>query len=170
MVPAAAPAVDTVNVAVLAPGATTTLEGTVAKVELLVSFTFTTPTVGAGVPSVTVPAIVLPPNVEGGFKVTDVTTGGLIVSFPLTDAPFNSAINVTMVVDPTDWVFTAKDADIFPAGIANGFGNWIMPRLVAKLIPKPPVGAGLEIVTVAVVGVNPTTTFGLKVRDTSDGA
>jgi hypothetical protein len=69
--------VETVNVALVAPGATVTLDGTVAtEVSLLESATCAPPD-GAGPLSVTVPAEESPPVTVVGFSVSeDRETGG----------------------------------------------------------------------------------------------
>ena len=76
---AASGVVDTVNVAVDCPTGTTTELGTVAAALPLDSAT-AVPPVGATPESVTVPVDVFPPNTEVGFKVTETSVAGLIVS------------------------------------------------------------------------------------------
>ena len=62
--------VDTVKVAVICPWTTDTLEGTVARLELLDNVT-DVPPAGAGLSRVTVPVEEEPPCTVVGFKVSD---------------------------------------------------------------------------------------------------
>lgn len=68
MVDAATALVLTVNVALVAPAATVTLEGTLAAVVLLLERVTCAPPVGAGPLSVTVPAEEFPPVTLVGFS------------------------------------------------------------------------------------------------------
>jgi hypothetical protein len=61
----------TVNVALVAPAATVTLEGTLAAVVLLLESVTCAPPVGAGALSVTVPVEEFPPVTLGGFSVSE---------------------------------------------------------------------------------------------------
>jgi hypothetical protein len=71
--------VATLNVAVDAPAATVTLDGTVAAARLDESSTMRPP-VGAGPESVTVPVAVFPPRTDAGETVTLDATGATTVS------------------------------------------------------------------------------------------
>jgi hypothetical protein len=61
----------TVNVALVTPAATVTLEGTLAAVVLLLESVTCAPPVGAGALSVTVPVEEFPPVTLGGFSVSE---------------------------------------------------------------------------------------------------
>jgi hypothetical protein len=65
----------TVNVALVAPGAIVTLEGTLAAVVLLLERATCAPPAGAGPLSVTVPVDELPPTTLVGFNVNEVSVG-----------------------------------------------------------------------------------------------
>jgi len=80
-------AVVTLNVAVVLPAATVTVDGTVATTELLLSET-TVPPLGAILESVTVPVTCEPPLIVFGDKTTLVTRGAVIFSVPLAIRPF----------------------------------------------------------------------------------
>lgn len=67
MVEAATALVLTVNVALVAPAATVTLEGTLAAAVLLLESVTCAPPVGAAPSSVTVPMEEFPPVTLGGF-------------------------------------------------------------------------------------------------------
>jgi hypothetical protein len=67
--------VDTVNVAVVLPGGTVTLPGTVATAVLVLDSVTTTPPAGAAALSVTVPVDVPPPETLIGSTLSDVTPG-----------------------------------------------------------------------------------------------
>jgi hypothetical protein len=72
----------TVKVAVVAPAATVTFAATVAAAVLLLDSATAIPPVGAGPFRVTVPVEFLdPPVTDVGFRETDKTAGGLIVSW-----------------------------------------------------------------------------------------
>ena len=73
--------VVTGNVAVILPPGTVTLAGTVATEGLLLDSVTTTPPLGAGPLSVTVPVEPLPPTTEDGLKdrETSATGGGFTV-------------------------------------------------------------------------------------------
>ena len=80
---AATGALATVNVAVLAPEATVTLAGTVATEVLLLLIVTRAPPDGAGPFSVTVPVDDLPPRIDIGVNVTELSvaaTAGVTVS------------------------------------------------------------------------------------------
>ena len=65
----------TVNVALVAPAAIVTLEGTLAAVVLPLERATCAPPAGAGPLSVTVPVDELPPTTLVGFNVNEVSTG-----------------------------------------------------------------------------------------------
>ncbi len=71
MVEVATALVPTVNVALVAPAATVTLEGTVAAVVLLLESVTCAPPAGAGPLSVTVPVEEFPPVTLVGFSETE---------------------------------------------------------------------------------------------------
>jgi len=72
--------VVTVKVAVVVPGATVTLDGTVATVVLLLESWTVTPVGGAEPLSVTVPVDGLPPTIFDGFNFNEDNVGGVIVN------------------------------------------------------------------------------------------
>jgi len=75
VVDAATALVLTVNVALVAPAATVTLEGTLAAVVLLLESVTTAPPVGAAPLSVTVPVEEFPPVTLVGFSVNEESVG-----------------------------------------------------------------------------------------------
>jgi hypothetical protein len=66
----------TVNVALVAPAATVTLNGTIAAAVLLVESATVAPPAGAGPLNVTVPVEGVPPMTLVGFSVSDERVGG----------------------------------------------------------------------------------------------
>ena len=72
-----------VKVAELVPAATVTLDGTFARVELLLASVTTVPLAGAAFVRVTIPLEFTPPTAVDGLSVSDASTagvGGLTVS------------------------------------------------------------------------------------------
>ena len=76
MVDAATALVLTVNVALVAPAATVTLDGTLAAVVLLLESATGAPPAGAAPLSVTVPVEEFPPLTLVGFSATEERVGG----------------------------------------------------------------------------------------------
>jgi len=76
VVDAATARVLTVNVAVVAPAAAVTLDGTVAAAVLLLESATVAPPAGAGPLNVTVPVEGVPPMTLVGFSVSDERVGG----------------------------------------------------------------------------------------------
>lgn len=72
----ATPLVLTVNVTLVAPAATVTLDGTLATVVLLLESVTSAPPAGAGPLSVTVPVEELPPVTLVGLRVIEARVGG----------------------------------------------------------------------------------------------
>ena len=81
------------------------------------------------------------------------------------------AVTVTVVAVPTGSVVRVKVVVVAPAGIVTVAGT--VPTAVLlelRATTKPPVGAGLEIVTVPVEVTPPSTVVGEKERLTAVGA
>jgi len=76
VVDAATPLVLTVNVALVAPAATVTLEGTVTAAVLLLESATCAPPAGAAPLNVTVPVEELPPVTLVGFSPSEARVGG----------------------------------------------------------------------------------------------
>lgn len=79
--------VFTVKVALVAPAATVTLEGTLAAPVLLLESMTCTPPAGAGPLSVTVPVEELPPVTVEGLSVSEERLGGITVSEAVSVTP-----------------------------------------------------------------------------------
>ena len=155
------------NVADVFPARIVTEAGVVA--EPLALRLMTNPPIGAVVPIVTVPVEVFPPTTDVGLRVSDSSKGGLIVSVPLTVFPFSFAEIVATVIDATETVFTVNVALVFPLEIVTIAGTVAAPVLLLRLTTRPLDGASLEIVTVPVEDVRPTTVVGLSVTDVTVG-
>jgi hypothetical protein len=115
-------AVLTVNVALVAPAATVTLAGTVARAVLLLVSVTTAPPDGAALASVAVPCEVLPPATVDGLSVIaeSVAGGGAAgVTVKLADCvtPPPDTEMVTTVVVVTAVVKMLNPPLVFPAGI-----------------------------------------------------
>ena len=111
----------------------------------------------------TVAVVALPPMTDFGAAIdTDVTVGGVTVS----GAVFVTAPNVAEIVAVTDessaTVVTGNVAVVAPAATVADAGT-VIPAATLSLesvIVVPPVGAGLEIVTVPAAPAPPSTLAG----------
>lgn len=156
-----------VNVALVNPAGTVTLDGTlVAAVLLLVSAT-TAPPAGAGPLSVTVPAEELPPVVLDGFIASEVSTGGSTVIVAVCVTPLNAAEMVAVVAALTAFVVAANVVLVVPSAIVTVAGTLTDRSLLESETTAPPVGAGPLIVTVPAEELPPVTSAALSVTEES---
>ena len=127
---------------------------------------------GAGPFKVSVAPIALPPTTDFGDAIVSVSAGGVTVSGAVKLPPFRLALMFAFTVDDTGVVETVK-VPVVCAPAIEAVPRTVTPFTVLSLetvTVKPPVGAGLEIVTVPVDGLLPTTVVGLSARLTSVGA
>ena len=111
--------------------------------------------------SVTVPVDPVPPGTVGGFSVTDRTVGALIPRLVVTVVPFNVPDSVVDVFAATAVVPIVKVPVVAPAAIVAVAGMVTVAPDWPRVTVRPPVGAGLLMVTVPVALVPPRTGFGL---------
>ena len=154
--------VFTVNIALVNPAGTVTLDGTVATEVLLLESATTAPPAGAGPLRTTVPVEEPPPVVLDGFSVSEVRTAGSTVIAAVCAAPPNTAETVDVVAAATGLVLTANVALVVPSGMVTDAGTVTDGSLLNKEITAPPVGAGPFMVTVPVDKLPPVTFAGLK--------
>jgi hypothetical protein len=153
--------VVTLKLAVVAPTATVTVEGTVATdVRLLESVT-TAPPVGAGPLSVTVPVDGEGPRTVAGFKVTELSVGAVTVKV-VVRVVLRVAVMVDEALVATGLVATMKAAVVaFAATVTLGGTVAAAVLLLDSVTTAPPAGARPFKVTVPVVEVPPITEEGL---------
>jgi len=132
----------------------------------------TSPPAGAGLEIVTVPVVALPPTTEVGLTVTPTIVGAVTVSAADRVAVPSAAVIVAERFAATAVVLTVNAPIVWPAAIVKLVATVTPPEVLslAKAIARPPVGAALEIVTVPVELVPPTTEVGLSTRAVSLGA
>jgi hypothetical protein len=165
---AATALVVTVKVALLAPAATVTLEGTLAAVVLPLESVTCAPPGGAGPLSVTVPVEEFPPITLVGFSVSDVRVGGgggagVTVSEADVVAPLKVAEMATVTDAATALVLTVKVALVDPAATVTLGGTLATVVLLLESVTcAPPVGAGPLSVTVPVEEFPPVTLVGFS--------
>ena len=111
--------------------------------------------------SVTVPVDPVPPGTVGGFSDTDRTLGALIPRLVVTVVPFNVPDSVVDVFAATAVVPIVKVPVVAPAAIVAVAGMVTVAPDWPRVTVRPPVGAGLLMVTVPVALVPPRTGFGL---------
>jgi len=143
----------TVKVALVAPLAKVTVDGTVAAaVLLLVSVTRRCVVVpAAGAVKVTVAVeLAIPPRTLVGFSVMEATCGGVRIRVSVLETPLLVAVMVTVVVDPTEMLVTVKVALVAPAGMVTLAGVVVDALLSDKVTTAPAASAGLSSVTVPV--------------------
>jgi hypothetical protein len=151
-----------VNVAVVLPCGTVTLDGTEAAVVLSLDRVTSAPPVGAAVPSVTVPVeLVWPPTTDVGLRLKDRTLRTVRVAVRVV-APF-VAVMTTEVSEATAEVVTVKLAVVDCSGTVTLVGTVATAvLLLERLITSPPGGAAPVSVTVPVEGAPPFTLVGLS--------
>ena len=150
-----------VNVAVVDPPGTTVLEGTVATLVFPLESVTTAPAAGAGPLSVTVPVDGLPPRTELGLNVTELSVAAVTPKFALRVALPYVPEMVTVVLDATGTVLTAKVAVVLLAGIVTDAGTAATELLLLESnIVAPLAGAGPLSVTVPVDGLPPGSEVG----------
>jgi len=149
----------TVNVAVVAPAATTTVAGTVAF-ELLDERLTVVPLGPACPLNVTVPVDVLPPITDVGERARPDSPAGLTVKGAVSVVPFKVAEIVAVTVLATPLVFTVKVTVVWPLNTVAEFGTVALALFDDSETTVPPVGAGPFRVIVPVDEAPPMTVVG----------
>src|SRR5918999_1031931 len=157
------------KVALVAPGGTVMLAGTVVAGELADNET-AAPSLGAASFNVTVPVDELPPTTLVGLTASVDSATGLtlitekrVVSRCVAESP-------TLVVVEEENVEIVKLPLVSPAGIVILGGTLATEGTsLERVTTSPPAGAGSGSVTVPVDGLPPTTVFGFTVKDESVG-
>lgn len=156
--------VVTVKVAVVAPEATVTVDGTEAAL-LLVDRLITNPPTGAGELIVTVPVEFDPPTGFVGATVTEDRLGAWTVRLRLTEDPELFPAVITAITSvATREVVIVNVVEFSPAGIVTVAGTWALMLLLPSESSSPPGGATSfpAKLTVAVEDVPPGTDAGLR--------
>lgn len=156
--------VVTVKVAVVAPEATVTVDGTEAAL-LLVDRLITNPPTGAGELIVTVPVEFDPPTGFVGATVTEDRLGAWTVRLRLTEDPELFPAVITAITSvATREVVIVNVVEFSPAGIVTVAGTWALMLLLPRESRSPPGGATSfpAKLTVAVEDVPPGTDAGLR--------
>ena len=163
------------KVALVAPAATVTLEGTLAAVVSLLESVTCAPFAGAGPLSVTVPVEdCAPPTTLVGFSVNEESVGGgggagVTVSDADLVAPLKEAEMVAVVEAATALVLTVNVALLAPAATVTLEGTLAAVVLLLESVTcAPPVGAGPLSVTVPVEEFPPVTLVGFSESEERD--
>ncbi len=160
------------NVPVVAPAAIVTVVGfgTVADALSLPTVTVNPP-LGAALLIVTVAVLAAPPVTVVGDKPMLTSVGGVIESGADTDCDPKDAVILAVVDVPTGEVETPNVPVVWPAAIVivAGFGTVADALSLATPTVRPLAGAGLLIVTVAVLVAPPATVDGDRAMLTSVG-
>ena len=154
--------VGMLKVAVVAPAATVTDDGTVAD-RLFELTERTIPPVGAGPFSVTMPTLGKPPSTVVGLSVSVDGLGALMVSDAVLVPLPRVAVITAEVDEATGVVVTENVADELPALTVTEPGTVAMALPEVKLTVVPPVGAIPCNVAVPVEDVPPMTLAGARV-------
>ena len=160
--------VVTVNVAEVAPAATTMLEGSEA-LELLDVRSTIIPPVGETPFSVTVPVAEVPPVTDAGEILTVNNAGGVTVSVVVTEVDAIAAVTVAETLVAVGLVVIVKFPVIAPAATVTDAGVTALALLELRLTTDPPVGAGPLSVTVPVELLPPTTEVGATETEAGTG-
>jgi hypothetical protein len=157
--------VVTVKVAVVLPGATVTVPGTVATDVRLLESATTTPPVGAAPESVTVPVDGAGPLTVVGFRLSALTVGTLTVKFAVRAAPYVAEM-VAVAVVATGLLVTVNVADVAFAGIVTLAGTLAAAVLLLDRVTTAPLaGAGPLKVTAPIEEAPPMTAVGFRLND-----
>jgi hypothetical protein len=157
---AATAEVLTVNVAVVAPAATDTEDGTWEAELLDWRETEIDPPVGAGPFKVTVPVDGLPPTTEVGLTVTLVTVGAWMVNGAVLETGPSVALMFAVASAPTALVVIVNVPVFAPAAIVTDPGTVALALSELSVTTEPPVGAGELSVRVPVEELPPRTVVG----------
>ena len=159
-----------VNVALFAPAAIVTLDGTRAAEMLLLPSATEAPPGGAAPLSATVPVELLPPTTELGDLLTEDNDAAVTVRVALALTP-SVAVMTEVVVEDTPSVATVNVVDVLPAGTVTLPGTVATVRLpLTSPTTAPPLGAAPFSRTVPVELLPPTTLVGLsETEETSAG-
>ena len=161
------------NVALVCPACTVTLDGTVATDVLLLDRFTLAPPEGAAPVNVTVPVELFPPLTLVGFSVSEESVtlplAGVIVSDAFCELLPSVAVITAVVVLVTDVVVTVKFADVEPPGTVTVLGTLAAELLLLKLTTLPPEGAAELKVTVPIELLPPTTLVGFNVTEETVG-
>ena len=132
-----------VNVAVVAPAATVTVDGTLAAVALLPS-TITAPPEGAGALNVTVPCVEVPPVIvaTGTVSASNAAGAGDTLNVAVfVAAPYNAVMTTSVGVVTGD-VVIVNAALVAPAATVTDAGvDAVDARLLEMAMTAPPGGA-----------------------------
>lgn len=158
--------VATVNVAVVAPAGTVTLEGKVADAVFELESVTVRPPVGAGPVRVIVPVDRAPPVRAAGLSDRADRDAGLTVMAAVWLRPLAVAVIVTSAAAKTGFDVAVKVAEVAPAGTVTVAGT--VAAAVFELLSEatnPLVGAAPVRVIVPVDGEPPVAAVGLIDRD-----
>jgi hypothetical protein len=156
----------TVNVALVFPAATVTLEGTVATDVLLLVSVTTAPPEGAAELRVTVPVELFLPLTLVGFRVSEERLPAdppVMVRKACATLDPSVAVIAAVKVPLTGVVVTVNEALVLPAATVTLPGTLAELKLLESDTVAPPEGAGPSRVTVPCDDEPPVTLVGFKV-------
>lgn len=156
------------NVPLVAPAGTVMVAGTDACAPEEAKAT-ESPPAGAALEIVTVPTEAVPATTVVGLKEMDTSVGAVIAREADADCPLAEAPIVLVAFALTGTVVTVNVAVVLPARTVTVAGTVALPVAVNGT-ERPPTGAALLIVTVAVELTPPTTVVGLSVNPVTVGA
>jgi hypothetical protein len=157
--------VATGKLACVEPDVTRTLAGVMATRGLSLASRMTSPPVGAGLLSVTVPAAVVPPGTLCGSTPREASGDGRTTSVALAGEWSSVAVNVTVAAAAVGRVAMRKLLRAVPAptpivaGMVARFGS-----LLVRVMRRPEFGAGAFSTTAPAAGSPPMTEGCPRVR------
>src|SRR5262245_8044126 len=153
-------AVSTSNVAPVPPAGMTTVAGNEMKSLSLFTSDTSTPPGGAGLSSVTLPTVELPPITASSPSATPQRIGNR--PSELSCQPRPKAARTLPIVAPRTGTVVIGDTvtSVLPAGTTTVAGTSANGMSLARLMSAPPAGAGMVSVTRACVELPPETLLG----------